>query len=176
MKKFFWIDLEMTGLDEKADQILEVAAVVTDLNLREVERYQAVVHQSASVLENMNDWCKKHHGESGLTAEVPGGKPLAQVEAELLALLGRHFASEEKVVLCGNSIHNDKRFVDRYLPGLSKRLHYRLIDVSSFKEVFRDRYGVKFEKANAHRALGDVFESIKELEHYLSYVKLEVKP
>lgn len=176
MKKFFWLDLEMTGLDENTDVILEVAAVVTDLQLQEAERYQAVVQQPPAVLENMNDWCKKHHGESGLTAEVPGGKPLAKVEAELLALLGRHFAADEKVVLCGNSIHNDKRFIDKYLPAFAKRLHYRLIDVSSFKEVFRDRYGVKFEKANAHRALGDIHESIKELEHYLSYVRLEAKP
>lgn len=175
MKKFFWIDLEMTGLDEKTDTILEVAVIVTDLAFKEVERYSRVVFQPAAVLENMNDWCKKHHGESGLTAEVPQGTPLAQVEKDLISLVARHFPSEEKIVLVGNSIHNDRRFIDRHLPEFSKRLHYRLIDVSSFKEIYRERYGLKFEKANAHRAVGDILESIKELETYLSHVKLPVK-
>ena len=175
MKKFFWVDLEMTGLDDQTDTILEVAVVITDLSFKELERYTAVVFQPPAVLENMNDWCKKHHGESGLTAEVAHGRPLAQVERDLLALVDRHFASEEKIVLVGNSIHNDKRFIDRYLPAFAKRLHYRLIDVSSFKEIYRDRYGVKFEKANAHRAVGDILESIKELELYLSHVQLPVK-
>lgn len=175
MKKFFWVDLEMTGLDDKTDTILEVAVVITDLAFKEIDRYSRVVFQPPFVLENMNDWCKKHHGESGLTAEVPNGTPLAQVEKELLALVAKHYPSEEKIVLVGNSIHNDRRFIDRYLPEFAKKLHYRLIDVSSFKEIYRERYGIKVEKANAHRAVGDILESIKELEKYLSYVKLPVK-
>jgi len=171
-KNMFWIDLEMTGLDEKKDQILEVAVVVTDGDLQVQEEYHRVVYQPPSVLENMNDWCKENHGKSGLTAEVPGGAPIDRVEKELLALCDRHFGQKERIVLVGNSVGNDRRFIDAYLPEFSKRLHYRLIDVSSFKEVFRERYGIKFEKKNAHRAVGDIHESIKELEHYLSFVKI----
>ena len=131
-----------------------------------------MVFQTPEVIEDMNDWCKKTHGESGLTALIPSGTPLGVVEKEILALIERHFASNERIVLCGNSVGNDKRFVDRYLPDVAKRLHYRLIDVSSFKEVFREHYGVNFQKQNAHRAIDDVLESIRELSHYLSFVKI----
>lgn len=171
-KALFWIDLEMTGLDENADSILEVAAVVTDWELKPLEELQRVVHQPPATLAAMNDWCKQHHGASGLTAEVPKGLPLPRVEDELLALLDRHFPdASERVVLAGNSVGNDRRFIDRHLPRFAQRLHYRLIDVSSFKEVYREKYGVKFDKKNAHRALGDIHESIRELGHYLSMVQ-----
>jgi oligoribonuclease len=171
-KRMFWIDLEMTGLDEMTDSILEAAVVVTDIDLKPVEEYHRVVFQPADVLERMNDWCKKTHGESGLTAAVPKGTPLATVEKELLALIDRHFPHKERVVLVGNSVGNDKRFNDRYLPDVAKRLHYRVIDVSSFKEIFREKYGLHFQKGNAHRAVGDIHESIKELGFYLSHVKV----
>jgi oligoribonuclease len=171
-KHLFWIDLEMTGLDENRDTILEVAVMITDLELNPVAEYDRVVFQPPEVLENMNDWCKKHHGESGLTAAVPGGKPIGEVEKELLELASKYFRPEERIVLVGNSVGNDRRFIDRYLPEFAKKLHYRLVDVSSFKEIFRERYGIKFEKKNAHRALGDIQESIGELKHYLSFVKI----
>ena len=172
MKKLFWIDLEMTGLDDLKDSILEVAIVVTDLDLKPVETLHHVVYQPPAVVEGMNDWCKKTHGESGLTAKIPEGTPLAEVEKLSLALIERHFPSNERIVLCGNSVGNDRRFVDRYMPELAKRLHYRLIDVSSFKEVFRMKYGLTFQKQNAHRAVDDVLESIKELQYYLGFVKI----
>src|SRR6476646_165406 len=129
-KCLFWVDLEMTGLDENVDTILEVAIVITDLDFNIVEQYHRVVFQPNEVLEKMNDWCKKTHGESGLTAAVPKGTPLDQVEKEVLALIDRHYSTKDRVVLCGNSVGNDKRFVDRYMPEVAKRLHYRLIDVS----------------------------------------------
>jgi oligoribonuclease len=169
-RALFWIDLEMTGLDENKDSILEVAVVITDLKSQVLEEYHRVVYQPQSVLDAMNDWCKEHHGKSGLTAAVPSGTPLEQVEAELLALADRHFRAQDRIVLVGNSVGNDRRFVDRYLPKFAQRLHYRLIDVSSFKEIFRDRYHLKFEKKNTHRAVEDIHESIRELEFYLSYV------
>lgn len=172
---FFWIDLEMTGLDDARDSILEVAVVLTDMNFQTLKEYQQVVYQPEDVLANMNDWCKKHHGESGLTAEVPNGKPLASVEKDLLALIDAHYPKNEKVVLVGNSIHNDRRFIDRWMPEFAKRLHYRLIDVSSFKEVYRNRYGIKFEKKNTHRATADIYESIRELAHYLSFVTIKAE-
>lgn len=171
-KPLFWVDLEMTGLDEHVDSILEVAVVITDMNFQILEQYHRIVYQPKDVLDRMNDWCKKTHGESGLTAAVPNGTPLDQVERELLALILKHYPSTERVVLAGNSVNNDKRFLDKYLPDLAKRLHYRLIDVSSFKEIFRDKYGVQFQKKNSHRAVDDILESVRELEHYLSFVKV----
>jgi len=173
---FFWIDLEMTGLDDAKDVILEVAAVVTDLDFNTLEEFERIVYQPQDALDRMDDWCKKTHGGSGLTEKVKTGVPLADVEKDLIALLDRHFPKkEDKVVLCGNSVGNDRRFVDRYLPDFAKRLHYRLIDVSSFKEVFRQKYGVKFDKKNKHRALDDIHESIAELKVYLSYVQVPAK-
>lgn len=175
-KTLLWVDLEMTGLDEQTDSILELAAVITDFQLKPLEEFHRVVYQPDEVLKNMNDWCKKTHGESGLTAAVPKGTPLATVEKELLEILGRHFSTSDRIVLAGNSVGNDRRFIDRYMPELAKRLHYRLVDVSSFKEIFRERYNVHFPKGNAHRAVDDIYESIRELGHYLSYVQLPPPP
>ena len=176
MKPLFWIDLEMTGLDEHVDHILEVAVVVTDIDLKPLEQYHRVVFQPQDVIDRMNDWCKKTHGESGLTAAIPTGTPLEVVEKELIALASRHFGGKERIVLAGNSVGNDQRFINKYMPELTKRLHYRLIDVSSFKEIYREKYHLQFEKKNAHRAVDDIFESIKELEYYLSFVKVPEKP
>ena len=161
----------MTGLDDAKDVILEVAATVTDFDFNVIESLDRVVHQPQSALDGMDDWCKRTHGASGLTEKVKTGAPLADVEKELVALADRHFKKDDKIVLCGNSVGNDRRFIDRYLPAFAKRLHYRLIDVSSFKEIFRAKYGVKVEKKNAHRALDDILESINELKTYLSFVQ-----
>ena len=170
-KKFLWLDMEMTGLDERTEVILEVAAVVTDFGLRAVDQYQAVVKQPQAILDSMNDWCKKTHGASGLTHLVETqGKDLALVEEDLMAIIERNFARNARVVLAGNSIWNDRRFVEKYLPQFAKRLHYRMVDVSSFKEVYRERYGLKVEKKSAHRAIDDINESIHELQTYLSWI------
>lgn len=175
-KSLFWIDLEMTGLDEKTDHILEVAAVITDLDLKPLESYEAVVYQPPAILEGMNAWCKENHGKSGLTADVPKGKPIVDVEKELIQFASTRFAEKDRIVLVGNSIGNDRRFIDRYWTEFAKRLHYRMIDVSSFKEIYRERYGIEFKKKNAHRARGDILESIAELGHYLSFVHPKAPP
>jgi oligoribonuclease len=172
MKKLFWLDLEMTGLNDTSDRILEVAAVITDIDFKTLEELHRVVYQPKEVLDSMNDWCKKTHGESGLTAAVPMGTPLEKVEEEVLLMIGRHFSAQDRVILAGNSIGNDRRFVDRYMPKMADRLHYRMVDVSSFKEVFREKYGLGFQKKNAHRAVDDIYESIRELGFYLSFVKI----
>ena len=169
-----WLDLEMTGLDEKTDKILEVAVIVTDYELNEIAQKHFVVYQSDEILNGMNDWCKDHHGKSGLTELVRTGTSEKVVEAELVSFVKEHFGNKQGkdgAVLAGNSIHNDRRFIDAHLPEFAKLLHYRMVDVSSFKEVFRERYQIKYEKKNAHRAIGDVQESIAELKHYLSFVK-----
>jgi len=174
MKKLFWIDLEMTGLDEKVDQILEVAVLITDLDLKTLDSYHRVVFQAPEVLENMNDWCKKTHGKSGLSADVPGGMPLKKVEQELIELANKHYPNpKDRIVLCGNSVGNDKRFIDAYWPDFAKKLHYRLVDVSSFKEIFKARYNIQYKKSDEgrHRAEDDIVQSVKELAHYLSFVK-----
>ena len=174
-KKLLWMELEMTGLDEKNDQILEIAAIITDADLVTVDQKHYVIYQPQTVLENMNEWCKLHHGKSGLTALIPSGIPLEQAEKELTQWVESHFGKKQGkdgAVLSGNSIHNDRRFIDTHMPEFAKTLHYRMVDVSSFKEVFRERFGVKYDKKNAHRAIDDLHESIAELAHYLSFVKI----
>lgn len=170
MKTFFWVDLEMTGLDPHIHHILEVAVRVTDMEFNTLEQYEAVVYQPPEALALMDDWCKKTHGASGLTARIPHGKQLNEVERDLLEIIDRHFQKNQRVVLAGNSVGNDKAFIDAYFPAVSRRLHYRIIDVSSFKEVFRKKWGLKVEKANKHRAVDDIQESINELKTYLSYL------
>lgn len=170
MKKLFWLDLEMTGLDDTIDHILEVAAIVTDLELNVLAEFHKVVFQPHEVLERMDDWCKKTHKESGLTALVENGEPLAFVEKKLIEFAAPFFAANERIVLCGNSIGNDQRFVLRYMKDFSKKMHYRVVDVSSFKEIFKNKYGVEFQKKNTHRALDDIKESIAEFNKYLSFV------
>ncbi|MCM0605373.1 MAG: oligoribonuclease [Xanthomonadaceae bacterium] len=172
MKNFLWLDLEMTGLDEKTHHILELGAVITDVEFKPLSQFHKIVYQPAEVLGLMDDWCVKTHGGSGLTEAVKTGTPLPQVEKELCDFLKPYFKSDQRIILCGNSISNDRRFIDFYMHDFSKKLHYRMIDVSSFKEVFRERYGVKVEKKNPHRAIDDILESIRELCVYLSYVKI----
>ena len=169
------MDLEMTGLDENTDKILEIAALITDYDLNEIDQKHYIVYQPQEVLDRMNNWCKEQHGKSGLTALVPTGWELHKVEQELVAWVESHFGKKqgkEGAVLAGNSIHNDRRFIEKHMPGFSSVLHYRMVDVSSFKEIFRERYGIKYEKKNSHRAIGDIQESIGELKQYLSFVKL----
>lgn len=175
MKKLLWVDLEMTGLNLQTDVILELAAVVTDLDLNTVEQIHYIVRQPQSVLDKMDDWCTKTHGASGLTALVPNGTPLEEVENHLLHLIQRHFKKDERVVLTGNSVGNDRDFILKHMPKVASRLHYRLIDISSWKEIFRDRYGIEVKKANHHRAIDDIFESIKELQTYMGYINLTPK-
>jgi oligoribonuclease len=174
-KNLLWVDMEMTGLDEKTDKIVEIAAIITDSELNALSERHYVIYQPQDVLENMNDWCKDHHGKSGLTALIPNGTPLDVAEKELVAWVNEHYGQKQGkdgAVLAGNSIHSDRRFIDAHMPALANTLHYRMVDVSSFKEVFRERWGIKYEKKNAHRAIGDLQESIGELKHYLSFVKV----
>lgn len=171
MKKLFWLDLEMTGLDDTMDHILEVAAIVTDLELEiQGEAFHKIVYQPFEILERMDDWCKKTHKESGLTPLIENGEPLEKVEKELIEFAALHFEAKERIVLCGNSIGNDQKFILRYMKDFAKKLHYRIIDVSSFKEVFKHKYGVDFQKKNAHRAVDDIKESITEFRKYLSFI------
>jgi len=170
-KHLLWIDLEMSGLDEKQHKILEVAVIITDLNLEVLHQYDKVVFQPPEVLEAMDDWCKKTHSLSGLTKAVEKGVPLSQVDNEVITIINQYWSNKDQVILTGNSVGNDKRFIDAYMPKLASRLHYRIVDVSSFKEIFRSKYNIQFKKGNQHRALDDIVESINELKHYLTFIK-----
>jgi oligoribonuclease len=169
MQKMFWVDLEMTGLDPSTCAIVEVAVVITDLRLVTIEQYHEVVFQPPDVVTRMDPWCVETHGKSGLTAKIPEGRPIHLVERDLIAMAARHFR-DEKIVLCGNSVGTDKRFLESAMPDFARLLNYRIVDISSFKEVFASMFGVTFEKKDAHRALDDITESIAELAHYLEYV------
>lgn len=163
--------MEMTGLDEKTDFILEVAIIITDIDFKPIDTYHKIIYQPAEILERMDTWCKNTHGKSGLTAAVPHGESLEKVEKEVCALITKHFKTE-RAVLYGNSIHQDRKFIDQHMKDFAKLLHYRIVDVSSFKEVFKRKYGVEYKKAKEsnHRALDDVQESINELSFYLTKV------
>lgn len=169
MQKMFWVDLEMTGLDVAKDVILEVAVVVTNLKLEVIEQYEQVVFQPPSVLATMDPWCIETHGKSGLTAAAAKGRPLAQVEQDLVRIANAHFPGE-KILLCGNSVGTDKKFLEAGMPQLARRLHYRIIDVSSWKEIYSSVYGLSFQKRELHRAVDDILESIGELAFYQSYI------
>lgn len=168
--KLLWIDLEMTGLNVEKEVVIEVAALISDLQLKPIEQYHAIVKQPQRYLEAMDEWNKKHHGESGLTQLVPTGKSPEQVEDDLLKLIETHF-KDERPMLAGNSIAQDRLFIDKYFVRFAQKLHYRMLDVSSWKIVFNNFYNLKYEKKNTHRAVEDILESMAELKFYLGYIK-----
>jgi len=168
-KHLVWMDLEMTGLDPEVDTILEIATIITDEHLNIVaEGPNLAVHQPDAVLDAMNDWCKQHHGQSGLTGRVRASEiTLAEAERLTLEFIREH-VPERASPLCGNSIHQDRRFLVRYMPELESYVHYRNIDVSTIKELVNRWYpGVMIPaKQGEHLALADVRESINELRYY----------
>ncbi len=171
-----WLDMEMTGLEPERERIIEVATILTDGNLQELAvGPELVIHQPDEVLGAMDDWNKKHHGDSGLTERVRQSTVSeAMAEDAILAFLDAHLPAKERPILAGNSIHQDRRFIRRYMARLDRRLHYRMVDVSSIKELARRWYPAVLTtmpaKRESHRALDDVRESIDELRYYRSHV------
>jgi len=164
-----WMDLEMTGLDPEIDTILEIATIITDGELNIVaEGPNIAIHQPDSVLDAMNDWCKEHHGQSGLTARVQvSSTDMSAAEQQTLDFI-KQYVPENSSPLCGNSIHQDRRFLVLYMPKLEAWMHYRNIDVSTLKEL-GGRWYPKIRaprKQAEHLALADVRESIAELAFY----------
>jgi oligoribonuclease len=168
--KLLWLDLEMTGLDPKADVILEVAVEITDFNFNTLASYEAHVKQDRSiVLERMqknNWWADYPANRDDFIKNLSSGKPLAQIEKELASLVEEEFGNEP-ATLAGNSIYNDRMFIKNYLPELELKLHYRMVDVSSLKIIMQSKYNVSYTKPEAHRAYEDVQASIAELQYYL---------
>jgi oligoribonuclease len=165
-----WMDLEMSGLEPERNTILEIATLITDGDLNIVaEGPVMAIHQPDALLEQMDDWNRAHHGASGLTERVRASPhAMADAERETLAFV-RRYCPERSSPLCGNSIHQDRRFLVRYMPQLDAYLHYRNIDVSTLKELVRRWYPngpSPPEKRHAHLALDDIRESIDELRFY----------
>lgn len=173
--RLVWVDLEMTGLDVERERILEIATIVTDGELNVIaEGPELVVHQSADVLAAMNDWNQKHHGESGLIDRVRASTiDTAEAERQTLAFVAAHVPATA-APLAGNSIHQDRLFLSRYMVAFEAHLHYRNVDVSTLKELVRRWYPVAYEarpkKKGSHRALDDIRESIDELRYYRASV------
>ncbi|HCG46326.1 MAG TPA: oligoribonuclease [Corynebacterium flavescens] len=170
--RLVWIDLEMTGLDPQRHVIVEVAAIITDANLNIVgEGIDVVVHASEEELAQMDDFVTKMHAHSGLDKEIRASTTtLTEAEDAVLALVEEHCDPEHPAPLAGNSIATDRTFIRAYMPRLDKALHYRMIDVSTIKELSRRWYPRAYynqpEKGMAHRALQDIIESIRELDFY----------
>lgn len=169
MEKLLWIDMEMTGLNVEKEVPIEIAAIITDINLKELETYHAIIKQPQSILDGMDEWNTEHHGASGLTAQVPDGTPAEAVEKAMMSFVDRHFHGE-RAVIAGNSIGQDRLFINRFFPLLNAKLHYRMLDVTSWKIMMNARFGLKFEKQNSHRAIDDIRESINEMAYYLAHV------
>jgi oligoribonuclease len=176
MEKLFWIDMEMTGLDVKKEVIIEVAAIITDFDFQELDQLETVVRQPQIYLDNMDTWNTEHHKKSGLTAKVPYGMAPDLVEAKLCDLAKKHFPdSRNKPILAGNSISQDRLFIDKYMPEFGERLHYRVVDVSSWKVIMNKKFGITYSKSNQHRALDDIRESIQELKAYCRFIEIPKK-
>ncbi|MGS2616562.1 oligoribonuclease [Micromonospora sp. LZ34] len=167
-----WIDCEMTGLDLGRDKLIEVAALVTDPDLNVLgDGVDVVIHADEAALEAMPEIVATMHGKSGLTEEVRRSTvTLAEAEDMVLDYVTRHVKDPRTAPLCGNSIATDRGFITRDMPRLDAHLHYRMIDVSSIKELCRRWYPRVYfgqpQKGLAHRALADIQESIRELEYY----------
>jgi oligoribonuclease len=173
-----WVDCEMTGLEVSVDEICEIAVVVTDQELNEVDAgLQIVIKPSRKALKNMGEFVTNMHTESGLIQEIPKGVSIAKAERQVLEYIKQWVKEERTAPLAGNSIGTDRMFLNRQMPALDSFLHYRNIDVSSIKELTRRWYPrVYFQlpkKTGNHRALADIKESIKELRYYRQTVLVE---
>ncbi|BBH13239.1 oligoribonuclease [Chromobacterium haemolyticum] len=165
-----WLDMEMTGLNPETDRIIEVAMIVTDSQLNVVaESPVLVIHQPDEVLDGMDDWNKNTHGKSGLIEKVKAST-LGEAEAEQMLLdFMAQYVPPRITPMCGNTIHQDRRFMVRWMPKLEEYFHYRNLDVSTLKELckrWKPEVARGVVKRGKHEALADILESIEELRYY----------
>lgn len=167
--RFVWLDLEMTGLDDKTCQIIEMAMIITDGELNELATLEQCIWQPESALETMSPFVRKMHTDNGLLAKVRASSTsLAEAEQKMIEVLLQH-VPYKKGILAGNSIWQDRRFVLRHMPNFESLLHYRQIDVSTIKVLSKQWYGVTGDapgKASNHTALEDIRASLAELRWY----------
>jgi oligoribonuclease len=173
--RLVWIDCEMTGLDIERDALIEIACLVTDAELTLLdEGVDVVIKPPAEALADMPEVVREMHTASGLLAELPSGITLAEAQDIVLGYVQGHVAEPKKVPLCGNSIATDRLFIARDMPELDAYLHYRMVDVSSIKELARRWYPRAYfaspVKQGGHRALADIKESVQELRYYRAAV------
>jgi oligoribonuclease len=166
-----WIDCEMTGLDPARDALIEIACIVTDGQLVALDDgVDLVIKPPAEALDHMPEVVREMHTASGLLGELASGITLAEAQEQVLAYVRRYVPEPKKAPLCGNSIATDRMFIARDMPELDAFLHYRMVDVSSIKELARRWYPRAYfaspEKHGGHRALADIKESIRELQYY----------
>ncbi len=169
--KLVWIDCEMTGLDLRADALIEVAALVTDFELNVLgEGLDVIIKPPQESLDQMIDFVRSMHEKSGLLDELASGLTLAEAEEQVLAYIKEHCPDGSRPPLAGNTVATDRAFLARDMPGLESFLHYRIVDVSSIKELSRRWYPRAYfaapTKRGNHRALADIQESIEELRYY----------
>ncbi len=177
-KKLLWMDLEMTGLDPLNDRILEVAVIVTDWNFKEIATYEAIKKVGPALVKRQmigKFWEDNRATRDALITQnmSEAAKNGRVVENELLTFIDTHFTQDEPVILAGNSIHQDRRFIVNEWKRLDARLHYRMLDVTAWKVVFEGKYRKKFAKPETHRALADIRGSIEELRYYLKNVTVK---
>jgi oligoribonuclease len=170
-ERLVWIDCEMTGLDLSADALIEVAALVTDFDLNVLgEGVDLVIKPSVEALDQMGDFVRTMHEKSGLLAELDGGLTLDEAEQQVLSYVKEFCPNGSRPPLAGNTVATDRSFLSRDMPGLEAFLHYRIVDVSSIKELARRWYPRAYfqapTKRGNHRALADIQESIEELRYY----------
>jgi oligoribonuclease len=169
--RLVWIDCEMTGLDLGADALIEVAALVTDFELNVLgEGIDVIIKPSQESLDQMVEFVRSMHEKSGLLDELAAGTTLAEAEEQVLAYIKEHCPDGSRPPLAGNTVATDRSFLARDMPGLESFLHYRIVDVSSIKELSRRWYPRAYfaapTKRGNHRALADIQESIEELRYY----------
>ena len=169
--KYMWIDLEMTGLDIEKERIIEIGAIATDTDLNELGRFHCIVKQPQELLDQMDAWNTEHHSKSGLTAKIPDGLDETTAEQKLIEWTHKTF-QDEKVIIAGNSIGQDRLFLNKYFKKFSELLHYRQLDVTAFKLAYAPK-GIEFKKKNSHRAMDDILESIEEFRFFTSKERLE---
>lgn len=175
LPNLIWVDCEMTGLDINNDALVEIAVLVTDAQLNVLgEGVDLVIKTSQEKLDGMNDFVREMHKASGLLEQIPNGTTLEDAEEQILAYLTKYAPGEGKSPLAGNSVYVDRLFIQRDLPKVNAYLHYRTVDVSSIKELARRWYPKIYfaapKKTGNHRALGDIRDSIDELDYYRAQI------
>lgn len=172
-----WVDLEMTSLDPTRDRILEVAAIITDWDFNEIAVFESGIGHDIPEITRLMDanpfFVKMKENKRALLELSSQSPPEKVVERLLVDFVRAHCDTHYPIVLAGNSIHMDRLFIRAYWPHLEQLLHYRMLDVTSWKLVFQQKYGLKPKKSEVHRALDDIRESIAELQQYLEHIDLE---
>lgn len=161
--RLLWIDLEMTGLDPQRCRITEVGVIITDYECNEIESFETVIHQPPEVIDAADPWVKDNMQEL-LAQSAQSTTNEEDVIEKIAAMIEEHF--EDAAILAGNSIHQDRRFIRKWWPAVEELLHYRMLDVSSWKVYMSGRHDIEFKKQETHRALADIRGSIEELLYY----------